>query len=98
MSWSDLGRGKTVGTKSLKVRGPEIYFDSDEQRVLIEMAAESRGLTMTAFIRSSALKEAHDILKQSQLLLLSDRDWDVLTQLVDVPPEPNQGLRSLLKS
>lgn len=88
---------KIMSSNALKVRGPEIYFDSDEQRILIEEAAKSRGLTMTAFIRSSALKEANDILKQSQLLLVSDRDWNILTQLIDTPPKPNEALKKLLK-
>lgn len=90
-------REKVMSADALKVRGPEIYFDSDEQRSLIEEAAKSRGLTMTAFIRSSALKEANDILKQSQLLLVSDRDWDILTQLIETPPKPNEALKKLLK-
>ena len=86
-----------MSTTAQKVRGPEIYFDSDEQRALIEEAASSRGLTLTAFIRSSALKEASDVLKQNQLLLVSDRDWNVLTQLLDTPPLPNEALKKLLK-
>ncbi|MEN9835116.1 MAG: hypothetical protein RL011_1309, partial [Pseudomonadota bacterium] len=52
-----------MSTTAQKVRGPEIYFDNDEQRALIEEAAKSRGLSLTAFIRSSALKEANDVLK-----------------------------------
>ena len=87
---------KMMSSNAPKVRGPEIYFDSDEQRVLIEEAAKSRGLTMTAFIRSSALKEANEILKQSQLLLVSDRDWNILTELIDTPPKPNEALKKLL--
>lgn len=81
-----------------KVRGPEINFDSDEQRALIEEAAQSRGLSMTAFIRTSALKEANEILKQSQLILLSDRDWTTITELLDSPPAPNEALKKLLKA
>ena len=82
---------------ALKVRGPEINFDSDDQRILIEEAAKSRGLSVTAFIRSSALKEANEILKQNQLLLLTDRDWSALNQLLESPPKPNEALKKLLK-
>jgi len=86
-----------MSTTAQKVRGPEIYFDNDEQRALIEEAAKSRGLSLTAFIRSSALKEANDVLKQSQLLSISDKDWDLLTQLINTPPKPNAALKKLLK-
>ena len=86
-----------MGATTQKIRGPEIYFDSEDQRILIEEAAKSRGLSVTAFIRSSALKEASEALKHSQLLLVSDRDWDFLTQLIDTPPKPNQALNKLLK-
>ncbi len=82
---------------TVKQRGPEINFDSDEQRALIEEAAQSRGLSVTAFIRSSALKEANEILKQSQLILLSDRDWSTATELLASPPAPNEALKKLLK-
>jgi uncharacterized protein (DUF1778 family) len=81
-----------------KSRGPEIYFDSDEQRALVEEAARSRGLSITAFIRASALKEANDVLKQSQLLLLSERDWNFLNQLINQPSEPNDALKKLLQT
>jgi uncharacterized protein (DUF1778 family) len=83
---------------AVKLRGPEINFDSDEQRALIEEAAQSRGLSITAFIRSSALKEANEILKQSQLILLSETDWSTVTKLLDSPPAPNEALKKLLKA
>ena len=82
---------------AVKLRGPEINFDSDEQRALIEEAAQSRGLSVTAFIRSSALKEANEILKQSQMILLSDRDWSTAVDLLDSPAVANEALKKLLK-
>ena len=87
-----------MSAASQKSRGPEIYFDSDEQRALIEEAAKSLGLSITAFIRASALKEAGDVLKQNQMLLLSERDWNFLNQLIDHPPEPNDVLKKLLQT
>lgn len=91
-------RVKVMNVPSQKSRGPEIYFDSEEQRSLIEEAAKSRGLSITAFIRASALKEAGEVLKQNQLLLLSERDWNFLNQLIDQPPEPNDALKRLLRT
>lgn len=86
-----------MSSSGLKIRGPEINFDSEEQRELIEEAAKCRGLSPTAFIRSSALKAASEVLNQSRLLMVSDRDWSILTQLIDTPPRPNAALKKLLK-
>lgn len=80
-----------------KIRGPEINFDSDEQKNLIEQAATSRGLTITAFIRSSSLKAANDVLREDQLLRLSDRDWELASRSLESPPEPNEALQKLFK-
>lgn len=79
-------------------RDLEIQFDTDEQRTLVEQAALSRGLSVTAFIRSCAIKEAIEVLKQDQILLLSDRDWNLITNLLESPPAPNERLKKLLKS
>jgi uncharacterized protein (DUF1778 family) len=80
-----------------KLRGPEINFDSDEQKNLIEQAAKSRGLSVTAFMRSSSLKAANDVLREDQLLRLSDRDWELASSTLESPPEPNEALKNLLK-
>lgn len=80
-----------------KLRGPEINFDSDEQKNLIEQAAKSRGLSVTAFMRSSSLKAANDVLREDQLLRLSDRDWELASRTLESPPEPNEELKKLLK-
>ena len=87
---------KEANAPARKLRGPEIQYDSEAQQSLIEQAAISRGLTVTAFIRSSALQVAHEVLRQEQLMLVSDRDWDLVSKLLTSPPEPNAALKKLV--
>lgn len=80
-----------------KLRGPEIKYDSDEEKALIEKAAILEGLTVTAFIKSNAVKAARQAVAGHQQMSLSDADWDFLMGLLDNPPEPNEALKRLLK-
>lgn len=84
-------------TNARKLRGPEINFDSVDQKNLIEQAAKIRGLSVTAFMRSCSLKAANEVLKEDQLLRLSDRDWELASSTLESPPEPNETLKNLLK-
>jgi|SaaInlStandDraft_2_1057019.scaffolds.fasta_scaffold485326_1 uncharacterized protein (DUF1778 family) len=39
-----------------------------------------------------------DVLREDQLLRLSDRDWELVSSTLESPPEPNEALKNLLKT
>jgi uncharacterized protein (DUF1778 family) len=65
---------------------------SPDQQDLLTQAATRAGLTLTDFIRSSAIKAANGLLGQptSQPITLTvgDRTWDLITDLEDLDGSP----------
>lgn len=79
-----------------KLRGPEFKYEDEEEKLLIEQAARLTGLTPTAFVKSNAIKAAREALSEKTTVLLSDADWNLVIDLLENPPEPNEALRKLM--
>ena len=60
-------------------------------------AAELTGATVNQFLVQAALKEAHAVIEQEEVIRLSRRDWSWLLELMDNPPHPNARLQSALR-
>jgi uncharacterized protein (DUF1778 family) len=60
-------------------------------------AAELRGATVNQFLVQAALKEAHQVIEQEDLIRLSSRDWNWLLDLMENPPKPNARLKAALQ-
>ena len=80
-----------------KLRGPELKYEDEEEKLLIEQAARLEGLTPTAFIKSKAIQAARQSLSKNQTILVSETDWNLIMDLLENPPEPNDALRKLMK-
>ena len=60
-------------------------------------AAELTGATVNQFLVQAALKEAHQVIEQQEVIRLSPRDWNWLLELTEAPPKPNARLAAALK-
>ena len=80
-----------------KLRGPEIQYDSEEEKILISRAASMRGLNISAFVKSQAIQGAKEIIRSDNTMYLSEEAWDTLMDLMESPPEPNSELKNLRK-
>lgn len=60
-------------------------------------AAELSGATVNQFLVQAALKEAHLVIERADLIRLSGRDWSVLLDLLENPPEPNAALKAAVQ-
>ena len=60
-----------------------------EKKELIERAAAVKGLSLTDFAVTTLYREAQEVLKNEQVLTLSDRDRDAFLAALDNPPKPN---------
>ena len=70
---------------------------SDVQKSLLERAAEIKHLTLSSYILSSSIKQAELDIAENEMLILSNRDRDLVMSALENPPEPNEALRGMFK-
>ena len=70
---------------------------SDIQKALLERAAEIKHLSLSSYILSSSIKQAELDIAENEMLILSNRDRDLVMSAVENPPEPNEALRGMFK-
>lgn len=63
-----------------------------ERDRLIEAAAYT-GMSLSAFLRQAALEKSDDVLKNRDILTLSDKDRDIFLKALENPPKPNKRLQ-----
>jgi uncharacterized protein (DUF1778 family) len=63
-----------------------------QQKEAIEKAASIQGLSLTDFVTLVSYREAQDVLRNQDVLVLSDRDRDLFLQALDQSPPPNKHL------
>ena len=68
----------------------------DTKRFLEAAAIMSGYNNLSGFILTTVYKEAQRIINDSQDRVLSDRDRDLVLNLLNSPPEPNVKLKNLL--
>ncbi len=66
-----------------------------KQKSLLEKAAELKHISLSSYILSTSLKQAQLDLAENETLVLSNQDRDLIMNLLDNPPEPNQALKGL---
>ena len=70
---------------------------SDVQKSLLERAAEIKHLSLSSYILSSSIKQAELDIAENEMLILSNRDRDLVMSALENPPEPNEALRAMFK-
>lgn len=70
---------------------------SDVQKSLLEKAAEIKHLSLSSYILSSSIKQAEQDIAENEMLILSNRDRDLVMSALENPPEPNEALKGMFK-
>ena len=70
---------------------------SDVQKTLLERAAEIKHLSLSSYILSSSIKQAEQDIAENEMLILSNRDRDLVMSALENPPEPNEALKGMFK-
>ena len=70
---------------------------SDIQKSLLERAAEIKHLSLSSYILSSSIKQAEQDIAENEMLILSNRDRDLVMSALENPPEPNEALKGMFK-
>ena len=68
-----------------------------EEKELFQEAADVKGLTLTAFVTSSAHEAALKVLKEQHVIELGRKDQQAFAQAMLEPEPPNERLRTLAK-
>ena len=84
-----------------KTRRPKSFrFDarlSEDQKILIQKAADLEGRTMTDFVLRSAEAAAEKTLEDRSMLVLTARETEAFVDAILNPPEPNAALRDAFR-
>lgn len=70
---------------------------TQEQKQLLEQAAQLKGLSLSAYVLSHSLEAARDIVESHERIVLSDRDRQLFMDALSNPPEPTSALRSVVE-
>jgi uncharacterized protein (DUF1778 family) len=79
-------------TETLKIR------INSTQRDLIDMGANLKGITRSAFILEAARREAEEAILEQTVFALEPEQWKALNEALDNPPEENEKLALLFAS
>jgi len=64
---------------------------SNEEKALIDQAAQSMGKSRTAFILENALKSAEEVILDRTRFTLDSKRWKQLHAALDAPPSEEQA-------
>ena len=67
---------------------------NEEQKILIQRAADLEGRTMTDFVLASALAAAERTIEQRTMLVLSARATETFVDMILNPSEPRRVLQA----
>ena len=70
---------------------------NDEEKKLLERAAELKHLSLSSYIITTSLKQAEIDLEEEEILLLSNQDRNRILAALENPPEPNEALKRLFR-
>ena len=67
------------------------------QKETLEKAASIRCLSLSDYLLEAALNLAEEQPLQPESIILSERDWEIVTAALENPPEPNEALKAAIK-
>lgn len=70
---------------------------NDEEKKLLERAAELKHLSLSSYIITTSLKQAKIDLDEEEVLLLSSKDRNLILAALENPPEPTEALKRLFR-
>ncbi len=70
---------------------------SDVQKSILERAAEIKHVSLSSYILSSSMKQAELDIAENEMLVLSNRDRDLVMATLENPPDQNDALKGLFK-
>ena len=75
----------------------ELRASQKERERLLE-AAEFTEMTLSGFLRQAAIEKSNEILRNRDIMTLSNKDRDLFLEALENPPKPNQRLQQAFKN
>lgn len=69
------------------------FRTSHQEKMQFEVAATYLGMNLSTFLRMAALEKSAEVVRKSDILLLSDRDRDAFLNALEHPSKPNKNLK-----
>ena len=88
--------GGTIMAVALKDERIDFRANST-QKTLLERAAELKHVSLSSYVLTSSLKQAQIDLAENEVIVLSNRDRDLVMAALENPPEPNEALKGLFR-
>lgn len=70
---------------------------SDEDKELIELAAQYNKQSLSAYIFDIVMKQAELDVKKNETIVLNNKQRDLILSLLENPPKANEALKDLFK-
>lgn len=70
---------------------------NSNQKSILERAAELKHVSLSSYVLTSSLKQAQLDIAENEVILLSERDRNLIMSALENPPEPNEALKGLFK-
>ena len=70
---------------------------SDEDKELIELAAQYNKQSLSAYIFDIVMKQAELDVKKNETIVLNNKQRDLVLSLLENPPKANETLKDLFK-
>ncbi|MDY7003110.1 MAG: DUF1778 domain-containing protein [Cyanobacteriota bacterium] len=67
-----------------------------EQKELLEQAAALRGLTVSEYLLQIALDAASEETTEPEVIVASDRDWEIIESAILNSPAANEALKAAI--
>lgn len=87
---------KSSSSKAVKKSRLQIRIDASSRKIL-QRAADYARKPLGEFVVANSLTAAERVIKEYEKVTLSDADWKVFFDALDVPPKPNRELKSAFK-
>ena len=66
-------------------------------KAILQRAAEYRRESLSRFVLSSALSTAERVIREHEVVTLSNSDWQVFFDALVDPPRPNETLKTAFR-
>jgi len=96
-----MSQSATKSRNKKKVTAKVYRFDArldEDQKTLIQRAADLEGRTMTDFVLHSAKVAAERTIQDRAIMVLSARDTEAFVNAILNPPEPGPVLRAAARA
>lgn len=70
---------------------------TSEQKNMFQRAAAIKGQSLTEFVITTLQERASQVVKEHDIIVLSDKDREVFFDALLNPPEPNEKLREAVR-